>query len=138
VCLIDNNSNTSIIIYVTVKDTVLPFTIIIGIYVRLYIRRLRRESAILLTTKCEVCMAQRMVFLLGLIALGSVPGTIFQNMQIPPDYQMRIYYFSIYHYEYKLTQKMTVDSFKSEIKLVTVTGRSPAHHRSTLFIFLLL
>jgi hypothetical protein len=51
VCLIDNNSNTSIIIYVTVKDAILPFTIIIGIYVRLYIRRLRRESAILLTTK---------------------------------------------------------------------------------------
>lgn len=97
VCVISSQSSTFLSIYVTLVDALIPFTIIIGVYLRLYVyvRRLRRTSTISSTTKRDVRMAKRVFFLLACLALGSMPGVILKSIQPPVDYQMRIYYLGV-------------------------------------------
>ena len=81
-------------VYVSVVNALLAFTIITGVYLRLYVhvRHLRRTSTVPLTTKRKVRMAKRIFFLLATLALGSVSGVILRSLHPPADYQMRVYY----------------------------------------------
>jgi hypothetical protein len=97
VCVVAGSSNSVLSIYLTLVDALVPFTIIVGVYIRLYVyvRRPRAISASLLSSKRQLRMAKNVLFLLAIFAFGSLTGTIFQSMKPPPDYQYRIYYMSI-------------------------------------------
>jgi hypothetical protein len=97
VCIIPYNNNIFLTIYVALIDAVIPFTIIVGVYIRLfiYVRRSKRTVASLLSSKRELHMAKNVFFLLGILGVGAMPGTIFHIMNPPPDYQYRIYYMNV-------------------------------------------
>jgi hypothetical protein len=97
VCVTSDNASSILIICLTMISAFVPFTIIAGSYIRLfiYVRRLRRPGNLSLTSKRELRMAKRIFFLLAILGLGSIPGIIFSSIKPPPDYQYRIYYLSV-------------------------------------------
>lgn len=102
VCVIMENSNVFITLYILFIGFLLPAIITISVYIKilLYVRQLRKSAIMTglpsaLSSKHELRMAKRILLLFCIFGLSSLPGIICQTIKSPAVYQYRIYYLGV-------------------------------------------
>jgi len=102
VCIVSVKTSAFLTIYTLCIGFLLPVLVTIGAYIKLilFVRQLRTTVFVVnlplrLSGKHELRMAKRILLLLTILILGSLPWIMFQCMTSPPDYMMRIYYLHV-------------------------------------------
>ena len=80
----------------------IPGMVAISIYIKLFlfVRQLRRSAIAvglltLISSKHELRLVKRILLLLTILPVGSLPEIISESMKTPPDYRYRVYYLSV-------------------------------------------
>jgi hypothetical protein len=102
ICIISENSSSFLTFYLLLFGFLIPVMITISVYIKLFlfVRQLRKAAIVTglpsaLSSKHELRMAKRILVVLAIFALGSLPGIICQSMKSSADYQYRIYYLGV-------------------------------------------
>ncbi|CAF0874600.1 unnamed protein product [Rotaria sp. Silwood1] len=99
VWVVSENLSPSLTVYILLIGFILPFIIILSVYIKLtlFIARLRRSAALTglsstFSSRHELKMSKYIILLLSIALLSLLPETILQSMKPPPIYRHRIYY----------------------------------------------